>query len=98
MTMGNTRMRVWDVTSSRCQDVEAPSDVDVARIMVVLVERMNLPINSPDGQIMSYKLHHNRTGKQLLDAETLAQAGVVDGDEMRLQPEITAGGRDRRDV
>lgn len=52
---------------------------------------MNLPINSPDGQIMSYKLHHRRTGQQLLDQQTLAQAGVFSGDELRLQPEITAG-------
>jgi hypothetical protein len=40
---------------------------------------------------MSYKLHHRRTGSQLLDHQTLAQAGVRAGDELRLQPEITAG-------
>jgi hypothetical protein len=40
---------------------------------------------------MSYKLHHRRTGSQLLDLQTLAQAGVINGDELRLQPEITAG-------
>jgi len=96
--MSSIRMRIWDVTSSRSQDVEAPPDVEVARLMVVLVERMSLPINSPDGQIMSYKLHHKRTGRQLLDVETLTQAGVLDGDEMRLQPEITAGGGGRPDV
>ena len=44
-----------------------------------------------DGQLMSYKLHHRRTGSQLLDNQTFAQANVVDGDELRLQPEITAG-------
>jgi hypothetical protein len=40
---------------------------------------------------MSYKLHHRRTGQQLLDNQTLAQAGVAGDDELRLQPEITAG-------
>ena len=40
---------------------------------------------------MSYKLHHRRTGSQLLDQQTLAQAGVANGAELRLQPEITAG-------
>ena len=60
-------------------------------ILVLLVERMNLPLNSPDGQVMSYKLHHRRTGTQLLDDQTLTEAGVAGGDELRLQPEITAG-------
>lgn len=84
-------MRIWDVTASRSQVVEAPDNVPVSRLLVVLIEKMNLPINSPDGQILSYKLHHRRTGKQLLDNETLAQAGVNHGDDLRLQPEITAG-------
>lgn len=93
--MGMTRMRVWDVTSSRSQVVEAPDDVQVGRLLVILVERMNLPLNSPDGQIMSYKLHHKRTGQQLLDRQTLAESGVLDGDDVRLQPEITAGAAER---
>jgi len=83
--------RIWDVTDSRSQQVEMPDDVQLARLLVVLVERMGLPINSPDGQIMSYKLHHKRTGQQLLDSMTLSEARVRDGDELRLQPEITAG-------
>lgn len=90
--MGNLRVRVTDISGSRVNEVEAPDDVAVNRILVVLIERMNLPLNSPDGQLMSYKLHHRRTGVQLLDQQTLAQAGVVAGDELRLQPEITAGG------
>jgi hypothetical protein len=40
---------------------------------------------------MSYKLHHRRSGQQLLDSRTLSEGGVIDGDELRLQPEITAG-------
>jgi hypothetical protein len=86
------RVRVSDISGSRINEVEAPDDVEISRILVVLVERMNLPLNSPDGQLMSYKLHHRRTGSQLLDNQSLGQANVVDGDELRLQPEITAGG------
>jgi hypothetical protein len=89
--MGAIRVRVLDVSGSRSCDVEAPDDVALNRILVLLVERMNLPLNSPDGQIMSYKLHHRRTGTQLLDHQTLVEAGVREGDELRLQPEITAG-------
>jgi WXG100 protein secretion system (Wss), protein YukD len=89
--MGMIKMRVSDISGSRVTEVEAPDDVAINRLLVVLVERMSLPLNSPDGQLMSYKLHHRRTGSQLLDNQTLQLAGVLDGDELRLQPEITAG-------
>lgn len=89
--MGMITVRVSDVLGSRINEVEAPDDVPINRILIVLVERMNLPLNSPDGQLMSYKLHHRRSGQQLLDNQTLALAGVASGDELRLQPEITAG-------
>jgi hypothetical protein len=61
-------------------------------VIAVLVGRMSLPKNSPDGQLLSYKFHHRASGRQLLDDETLAGAGVQQGDVLRLQPEITAGG------
>jgi hypothetical protein len=89
--MGMVTVKISDISGSRFNEVEAPDDVPVNRILVVLVERMNLPLNSPDGQLMSYKLHHRRMGTQLLDTQTLVQAGVVSGDELRIQPEITAG-------
>lgn len=89
--MGMRKLRILDVSGSRSSEVEAPDNVSINRLLVLLVERMNLPLNSPDGQIMSYKLHHRRSGRQLLDNQTLADAGVYDGDELRLQPEITAG-------
>ncbi len=85
------RLRVLDVSGSRARDVETPDDVAIHRIVALLVEKMSLPLNSPDGQIMSYKLYHRRSGQQLLDTQTLAASGVLAGDELRLQPEITAG-------
>ena len=91
--MGMIQVRVQDISGSRVCDVEAPDDIAINRILALLVERMNLPLNSPDGQIMSYKLHHRRTGQQLLDKQTLLEAGVQARDELRLQPEITAGSR-----
>jgi len=89
--MATLRVRVVDVSGSRANEVEAPDDVPVNRLLVVMIERMSLPLNSPDGQLMSYKLHLKRSGAQLLDNQTLLQAGVQNGDELRLQPEITAG-------
>ena len=89
--MASIRLRISDISGSRTHEVEAPDDVAVNRILAVLIERINLPLHSPDGQLMSYKLHHRRTSCQLLDHQTFAEAGVADGDELRLQPEITAG-------
>jgi hypothetical protein len=89
--MGSIRVQVVDVSGSRSSEVEAPDDVALERILVLLVERLSLPLNSPDGQLMSYKLHHRRTGVQLLEGRTFAESGVRAGDELRLQPEITAG-------
>ena len=92
--MGSLTVRILDVSGTRTREAELPDDVTANRIIVLLVEKMNLPLTSPDGQIMSYKLHHRRTGRQLLDTETLAAAGVAAGDDLRLQPEITAGRHD----
>lgn len=91
--MSTIRFRVLDVSGTRSSEVEAPDDVPVNRILALLVEKMNLPLNSHDGQIMTYKLHHRRRGCQLLDDHTLSEGLVVPGDELRLQPEITAGMR-----
>jgi len=89
--MGTVSVEVWDTTGNKRQTAELPDDAPVNRIMAVLIERMSLPKNSPDGQPMSYKFHHKATGKQLSDEQTLSEAGVKDGDVLRVVPEITAG-------
>ena len=89
--MSDIKIEVWDATGNKRQVVETPIDAEVNRLIAVLIERMNLPRHSPDGQAMSYKFHHKRTGRQLLDNDTLAAAEVQEGDILRLQPEITAG-------
>lgn len=85
------QVKILDVSGSRSRLADVPGDVPIHRLIVVLVEKMGLPLNSPDGQLMSYKLHFRRTGRQLLDEESLEKAGVAEGDELRLQPEIIAG-------
>lgn len=91
--MGDITIEVWDATGNKRQVVEVPADAEVNRLVAVLIERLNLPRHSPDGQMMSYKFHHKSSGKQLVDTDTLASANVRDGDVLRLQPEITAGSR-----
>jgi uncharacterized ubiquitin-like protein YukD len=89
--MAMITVQVWDATGAKRQDVELPDDAPVNRILVVLIDKMKLPRQSPDGQLMSYKFHHKASGRQLLDGQTLKEAGVAPGDVLRLQPEITAG-------
>ncbi|HUG89887.1 MAG TPA: EsaB/YukD family protein [Planctomycetaceae bacterium] len=89
--MSDISIEVWDATGNKKQLVEVPHDAEVSRVIAVLVDKMNLPRHSPDGQLMSYKFHHRSSGRQLLDEETLTEAGVKTGDVLRLQPEITAG-------
>ncbi|HEX8525126.1 MAG TPA: EsaB/YukD family protein [Tepidisphaeraceae bacterium] len=89
--MGMVAVQVWDVTGTKRQEVQMPDDAPVKRLLVVLLEKMSFPQYAPDGQPLSYKLHHRASGKQLLDEQTLAEVGVKEGDVLRLQPEITAG-------
>ena len=91
--MGLVRVQIWDATATKRQDVEMPDDAPVNRLIAVLLSKMNFPQYAPDGQPLSYKLHHRSSGKQLLDDQSLKDIGVKEGDILRLQPEITAGAR-----
>ncbi len=89
--MSNMVVEIWDATGNKKINAELPDDEPVNKILVLLVDKMNLPRYSPDGQLMSYKFHHKASGRQLLDDETLYNAAVQNGDVLRIQPEITAG-------
>ena len=89
--MGKVTVTVMDTTGTKEQKASLPDDAPVRRIIAKLVQMMSLPANGPDGQPMSYKFHHKASGKQLMEDQTLGDAGVKEGDVLRLQPEITAG-------
>jgi len=89
--VSKVNVTVMDTTGNKEQKASLPDDAPVRRIVAKLVQMMNLPTVGPDGQPMSYKFHHKKSGKQLTDEQTLGEAGVADGDVLRLQPEITAG-------
>ncbi|HEY1554198.1 MAG TPA: EsaB/YukD family protein [Kofleriaceae bacterium] len=89
--MAEINLEVWDATGNKRLQVQVPDDVSVERILMVLADKLHLPKFAPDGQLMSYKFHHRRLGVQLLDDRTLSQQTVIDGDVVRIQPEITAG-------
>ncbi len=89
--MASITVQIWDATGNKRQDVEVPDDAPVARLVAVLIDRMKFPQTGPDGQLLSYKLQHRASGRQLLEDQTLAAAGAKPGDVLRLIPEITAG-------
>ena len=91
MSDQNLDVVIIDATGSRQQEATVPADAQSIRLIAKLVELMDMPLNGPDGQPLSYKFHHKRSGRQLRDDETLVAAGVLAGDTLRLVPEITAG-------
>src|ERR1035438_1476860 len=91
--MPTINVTVYDSTENKRVPVELPDDAPCNKIIAVLVEKLRLPINGPDGAPLSYKFHHKNSGRQVQDTQTLAEAQVGEGDILRLQPEITAGNR-----
>ena len=89
--MGKVNVVIVDATGNKEQKVGLPDDIKCGIIMVKLIEKIKLPSVGPDGNPISYKFIHKVTGRQLLEAQTLGEAGIKDGDVLRLQPEITAG-------
>jgi hypothetical protein len=82
---------VVDATGSKSEEASVPADAASGRIVAKLVDLMMLPRVGPDGQPLSYKFHHKQSGRQIADDQTLADAGVSEGDVVRLVAEITAG-------
>jgi uncharacterized ubiquitin-like protein YukD len=89
--MGYISVEVTDLTGSKKKTVEVPDDIPVNRIIALLVDRLSMPRMGQDGTLMSYKFHHQASKKQLLDEQTLSDAGVKDGDVLRLIADLIAG-------
>jgi uncharacterized ubiquitin-like protein YukD len=89
--MAYISVTVFDSTENKRVPAELPDDAPCNKIVSVLVQKLQLPTNGPDGAPLSYKFHHKNSGRQIQDSQTLADAGVKEGDILRLQPEITAG-------
>ncbi len=83
--MPTINVTVYDSTENKRVPVELPDDAPCN------IQKLRLPTNGPDGAPLSYKFHHKNSGRQIQDSQTLGDAGVKDGDILRLQPEITAG-------
>lgn len=82
---------VVDAAGNKSEEATVPDSVASGRIVSKLIELLELPTFGPDGRPLSYKFHHKRTGRQVVDHQTLPEAGVKNGDILRLVAEITAG-------
>jgi uncharacterized ubiquitin-like protein YukD len=89
--MANINVTVYDSTENKRVPAELPDDAPVNKIIAILIDKLRLPKNGPDGAPLSYKFHHKNSGRQIQDSQTLAGSEVREGDILRLQPEITAG-------
>jgi ubiquitin-protein ligase len=70
---------------------EVPDDVPIRELLPELVSTLELPTTGPDGRPMGYRLDSKALGRELREAETLAQAGVPANDRLMLTADVTAG-------
>ena len=74
---------------SRTADV--PNDVPVKELIPELTTSLKLPTTGPDGRPTSYRLDSKALGRELKEEETLAAAGVPNGDRLMMTADVTAG-------
>ncbi len=70
---------------------EVPNDAIVRDLLAEMTSLLGLPTVGPDGRPMGYRLDSKALGRELQEAETLADAGVPDDDRLVLTADITAG-------
>lgn len=80
-----------DQTGAKRVKARIAPGVTAKKIIPNIITKMQLPITAPDGTPMSYSLDHKEGGKRLLETQTLSEAGVKEGDNLIIYPEITAG-------
>ena len=74
---------------SRSADV--PTTVPVQELIPELTTSLQLPTTGPDGRPTSYRLDSKALGRELREDETLASAGIPEGDRLMLTADVTAG-------
>ncbi len=77
--------------SGGTRTAQLPSDVPVKDLIPELSTKLELPTTGPDGRPMSYRLDSKALGRQLREDETLAGAGVPEGDRLMMTADVTAG-------
>jgi uncharacterized ubiquitin-like protein YukD len=87
MAQETINVQVVDQAGGKQVVAEMPYEVPISRLIGPLVSKLELP----DGPDNVYQLMHKSSGKILDDSDTLKDAGVKDGDTLRLLPNAVAG-------
>ncbi len=77
--------------SGGTRNAEVPREVPVKQLIPELATLLELPTTGPDGRPTSYRLDSKALGRELREDETLAAAGVPEGDRLILTADVTAG-------
>jgi len=77
--------------SGGTRNAEVPREVPVKQLIPELATLLELPTTGPDGRPTSYRLDSKALGRELREDETLAGAGVPEGDRLILTADVTAG-------
>ena len=80
-----------DATGAKSVKAKISPTVQVKKILPSIITKMLLPTTAPDGHPMIYKLDCKELGKQLLETQTLPEAGVKEGFYLIVVPEVVAG-------
>ena len=68
--MAYINVTVYDSTENKRVPAELPDDAPCNKIVAMLVQKLQLPVNGPDGAPLSYKFHHKNSGRQIQDGQT----------------------------
>lgn len=82
---GKYQLTIRTATRDRQANIAAPADATVSEILGSAKSNWNLP------GTYEYVLRCERLGSQLPENQTLAQAGVREGDVLEIQPLADAG-------
>src|SRR5512142_1977154 len=77
---------------------EVPDDVPVRELLPELVSVLELPTSGPDGRPVGYRIDSKALGRELREAETLAEAGVPPNDRLMVTADVTAGAAPKRSL
>lgn len=80
-----------DVTGQRRTSYEIPRSSSVNELIDRIGDRMNLLREDAEGRPITWYARHEREGRALHRSERVGDA-LRNRDEIRLQPEISAGG------
>lgn len=89
--MGKVKVTILDAVGNMRQTASVPDNAPIGRIVEKFVLLMNMPTRDVAGDFISYKVQHKNSGKQFYEMDTLLQHNVMNGDVLRLLPELKAG-------